>query len=103
MNKLYIDTRDNKRIVVRINKEDKQYSKESPAFKSQAQALLPLIEHVHKDAGIKSSEIEEIEVETGPGSYTGLKVGVAVANAFSFANSVKVNGKPIGEIELPNY
>ncbi|MFH1536127.1 MAG: hypothetical protein ABIC96_03620 [Patescibacteria group bacterium] len=34
-----------------------------------------------------------IEVETGPGSFTGLRVGVSVANALGFALNIPVNGK----------
>jgi tRNA threonylcarbamoyladenosine biosynthesis protein TsaB len=48
-------------------------------------------------------DVDEINVEEGPGSYTGLKVGVSVANALSFALGKKVNGKMIGEIVEPTY
>jgi len=40
-----------------------------------------------------SQEIKEIKVNVGPGSFTGTRVGVAVANALGFALSIKVNGK----------
>ena len=103
MNSLYIDTRDNKRIVVRLQAKSKTFEQSSEAHKDKAQAALPLIEKVLKQAGLKVSDIEEIKVETGPGSFTGLRVGISIANALSFANSIKINGKQIGEIEEPSY
>ena len=43
--------------------------------------------------------LEGIEVETGPGSFTGLRVGVSVANALGYSLGIPVNGKKI-ETEL---
>ena len=34
-----------------------------------------------------------MELNIGPGSYTGLRVGAAVANALGFALQIPVNGK----------
>jgi tRNA threonylcarbamoyladenosine biosynthesis protein TsaB len=45
------------------------------------------------EADLKKSDLNEIKVATGPGSYTGLRVGVAVANALAFALGIPVNGK----------
>lgn len=75
----------------------------SEANKNQAQAALPMIEKILRAANLKPKDISEINVETGPGSFTGLRVGIAIANALSFAADVKINGKEIGEIVLPEY
>lgn len=100
---IYIDTRDNKQIVVRVEKDGEGFEQKSQASVDRAQAALPIIEKLLREAGLKVQDIEEIKVETGPGSFTGLRVGVVIANALSFGLSVKVNGKPLGEIELPQY
>ena len=34
-----------------------------------------------------------IEVETGPGSFTGIRIGVAVANALAYSLGIPVNGR----------
>jgi len=103
MNALHIDTSDNKNIVVRIVKGDKNFELKSIANKDKAQAALPLIEKLLKDAKLKASQIEEINVNPGPGSFTGLRVGVAIANALSFGLQVKINGKKAGELVTPTY
>ena len=40
-------------------------------------------------------DLDGIEVETGPGSFTGLRVGVSVANALGFELDIPVNGKKL--------
>ena len=67
----------------------------------RSQAILPLIETLCSDAGIKPDEITEVSVVTGPGSYTGLRIGAAVANMFGALLSVPVNGK--NTIVVPEY
>lgn len=103
MNRLYIDTRDNKNIVVRLETEDGKFEEQSVANKQQAQVALPLIEKLLKKARLATPDIDEVNVEKGPGSFTGLRVGISIANALSFSRLIKVNGKELGEIELPQY
>lgn len=64
-----------------------------------SQVLLPLIEKILKTNQVKYEDLKGIEVETGPGSFTGLRVGVAVANALGFILKIPVNSKEI-ETEL---
>jgi tRNA threonylcarbamoyladenosine biosynthesis protein TsaB len=103
MNTLYIDTRDNKRIIVRLKTKNSTFEEESKASKDKAQATLPLIKKVLERAKIKTEDIAEIQIETGPGSFTGLRVGISIANAISFASLIKINGKKIGDLEVPRY
>lgn len=103
MNILYIDTRDNKNIVVRLKTDRKEFTKSSVANNKKAQTTLPLIQKVLKMAEITPSEIDAIEVENNKGSFTGLRIGVSIANALSFGAMTKVNGKKLSEIEIPTY
>ena len=48
-------------------------------------------------------DLSEIEINLGPGSFTGLKVGVAVANALGWALKIPINGKKVGELVEPKY
>ena len=87
--KLFIDTSNSERIVVGFDKE--RFEADSREEKSQK--LLPFIDELLKKRGKKIEDITEIEVNTGPGSFTGLRVGVSVANALGWILGVPVNGK----------
>lgn len=102
-NILDIDTRDNKRIIVRLKTKKGKFKEQSVASKKRAQATLPLIDKMLKKANLNLNEIDEIRVERGPGSFTGLRVGISIANALSFALGKKVNGRRLGAIEPPEY
>jgi tRNA threonylcarbamoyladenosine biosynthesis protein TsaB len=94
--KLYIDTSDSERIIVAI--DGKKF--ETEARKEKSQKLLPFIEEVFKKEEKKIEDISEIEVNLGPGSFTGLRVGVAVANAIGWVLGVPVNGKDVSKGEI---
>ena len=94
--KLYIDTSDGQKIIVGI--DDKRFK--TDARQEKAQKLLPFINEVLKKEGKKIKEIKEIEVNTGPGSFTGLRVGVSVANALGWALGIPVNGKDLRKGEV---
>ncbi len=92
---LHIDTSDSEKIVVGL--DDKKYEADSKEEKSQK--LLSFIDEILIKEGKKIDEIDEIKVNTGPGSFTGLRVGVSVANALGWVLGVSVNGKNLQEGE----
>lgn len=89
--KLYIDTSNSEKILIHLNDE----IIEKEAKRERSQALLSLIEETLAKKGKSSKEIQEIEVNLGPGSFTGLRVGVSVANALGWVLGVPVNGKDV--------
>ncbi len=52
---------------------------------SHAEKLHPFIEEVMKEAQMELSELDAIAVSKGPGSYTGLRIGVSAAKGLCFA------------------
>lgn len=99
--KLFINTGDREEIIVGLG--EKKYR--AKAREKASQMLLPLIVKALKKEGKDFKDISEIVVATGPGSFTGLRVGVSVANALGWALGVPVNGGnvAIGEIPEINY
>ena len=89
--KLYIDTSDSE--VIKVGLDGKIH--EEAAKKEKSQKLLPTIVKLLEEKGKKVADITEIEVNTGPGSFTGLRVGVSVANALGWALGVPVNKKDL--------
>ncbi|OGE65105.1 tRNA (adenosine(37)-N6)-threonylcarbamoyltransferase complex dimerization subunit type 1 TsaB [Candidatus Daviesbacteria bacterium RIFCSPLOWO2_02_FULL_36_7] len=96
---LHIDTKDQKIVRVSLKEGGKIIKSLSEENEYGSQVLLPLILSLLKTVNCKLKTLKGIEVETGPGSFTGLRVGVSVANALGFSLGVPVNGKKI-ETEL---
>lgn len=51
----------------------------------QAEALMPLIERAMTEASVAYADLDLIAVTVGPGSFTGVRVGLATARALSLA------------------
>jgi len=99
--KLHIDTSNPEQITIHI--DDQAIT--AGSRKKRAQYLLALIDKTLKKEGRSLKDISTIEVNTGPGSFTGIRVGVSIANALGWALDVPVNGRNIkkeGPI-IPNY
>jgi tRNA threonylcarbamoyladenosine biosynthesis protein TsaB len=92
---LYINTQDQKTVSVVLKKDGEILESLSEQNEFGSQVLLPLVEKILKKNELKFRDLTGIEVATGPGSFTGLRVGVAVANALGFALGIPVNGKKI--------
>src|SRR5258708_29587221 len=58
--------------------------------RGHAEALMPLIARVVKQAGIGFAALDRVAVTTGPGSFTGLRVGLSAARGIGLAA-----GKPV--------
>jgi tRNA threonylcarbamoyladenosine biosynthesis protein TsaB len=59
---------------------------ESQSMKrGHAEALMPLIGRVMKEAGLPFAALDRIAVTTGPGSFTGLRVGLSAARGLALA------------------
>ena len=52
-----------------------------PMTRGHAEALVPLLARVMDKAAVAFSELDRIAVTTGPGSFTGLRVGISAARA----------------------
>lgn len=92
---LILDTADNKNISVGLRINNKEYIKTQRIRSNKTQIVLPMIDGLLKKHLIKLEDIGEIKVNTIPGSFTGLKVGMAVANALGFVLGIPINGKKV--------
>ncbi len=62
--------------------------KEIMDAKSHASQLTPFISEVLTEAGLKPQQLNAIAVSKGPGSYTGLRIGVSTAKGIAYALNV---------------
>jgi len=71
----------------------KLIAQESQAMKrGHAEALMPLIARVMKASGVGFAALDRIAVTTGPGSFTGLRVGLSAARGIALAADKPVVG-----------
>ncbi len=96
---LKIDTSDSLETRIQLGDFILEEKRKSPS----EQNVLELVEKALKKEKLSLDQVNSIEINTGPGSFTGLRVGSAIANALSFSGSISVNGKKIGEIITPEY
>ncbi len=67
----------------------------------QAELLIPSIEEVLERNKIKYSDLSQIAVGTGPGSFTGVRIGLAAAKGLALATGAKLVG--ISSLEASAY
>lgn len=84
---IYIDSCQAGVVIIKI--DDQVFSQEID--RPQDQNILALLDSSLRSLGIDKTQITSIRVNQGPGSFTGSRVGVSVANALAFALRIKVN------------
>lgn len=98
---LLIDSSDREETVVGLKINGKTHFLRRKRISSQI--LLPLIDKILKKYDLGVWDLTGVEVNSGPGSYTGLRVGVAVANTLGVFLKIPINGQKIGQIITPFY
>lgn len=63
---------------------------------AHARELLPAIEAVLADSGLAWREVDAIAVGQGPGSFTGLRIGIATARALGHAHRIAL--RPVSSL-----
>jgi tRNA threonylcarbamoyl adenosine modification protein YeaZ len=53
--------------------------------RGHAEAVMPMIARVMDAAGIEFADLDRVAVTTGPGSFTGLRVGISAARGIALA------------------
>ncbi len=99
---LILDTSDNKKITVGLKINNKEYFQTEKIASNKTQIILPMIDKMLRKHSLKPKDLSGIKINPGPGSFTGLRVGLAIANALSFVLKIPVNGKN-GAIISPVY
>ncbi len=99
---LLIDTRDRYKAKITIIKAGKKYNFEDENAENNSQTLLQLIDKALKKCDLKLNDLNFIKVETIGGSFTGVRIGVAVANCLGWIYNIPVNSKQ-RKIITPDY
>lgn len=65
---------------------------ESEGNKRHAEVIVPEIKNLMETTGLKFSDLDGICVNLGPGSFTGLRVGLSVSKGIAFGSKLKLYG-----------
>jgi len=77
---------------------DRMVKSDEVVEKSHGQQIIKMIDSLLKSAGLKTNEIQAIIVSTGPGSFTGLRIGIAAAKGMAVALGFPVVGVNLFEV-----
>lgn len=89
---LVIETSTERGVVACVSGDRQLFSVELPFGLLNSKFLLPELDRGLKSAGIVLSELTHVVVGIGPGSYTGIRVGVIVAKTLAFALEIPLIG-----------
>lgn len=95
---LLIDTSTSNLIVSIIKDNEIKYIYQEKILAEMSSKLLPIIDNGLKEINLKLNDIDKIFVVNGPGSFTGIRVGVTVAKTIAWA--LKKDIIPLSSLEL---
>ena len=79
---------------VAVATEERLLAEVTAARLTHSETLQPHIELALEMAGVSRAEVEAVAVSLGPGSFTGLRIGLAAAKAMAYAWNVPLLGVP---------
>lgn len=91
-NILCIETSTHTCSVSVINNYGNAFTTESNKEKTHASLLLEFIDKTLSEAGIKKNDLHAVSVSLGPGSYTGLRIGMSTAKGLAYGLNIPLIG-----------
>ena len=87
---LFISTYD-KLINISLLKDGKlKNALEEISKQNHSVLVMPMIDRILKDNKIKTNDLNEIIVVNGPGSFTGVRIGVVIAKTLSYTLNIPI-------------
>lgn len=74
-----------------------------PAGRMQTVSVLPAIKYLLQLCEVERSALGAIAVATGPGTFTGLRVGLSLAKGFTLARDLPIVGVPTLDVAAAPY
>ncbi|HWE74641.1 MAG TPA: tRNA (adenosine(37)-N6)-threonylcarbamoyltransferase complex dimerization subunit type 1 TsaB [Stellaceae bacterium] len=71
-----------------------------PMERGHAETLLPMIETVLREAALTPAALDLLAVTIGPGSFTGLRIGLAAGRGLALARKVPAIGVPSFDVVM---
>jgi tRNA threonylcarbamoyladenosine biosynthesis protein TsaB len=103
MTRLFIDTSSNLEVSVGLEIDGQKFMETERLDRKKAQVVLPMINELLKKHKVEIERIDSIELNEGPGSFTGLRIGASIANTLGTFLRIPINNKKVGELVDPIY
>ncbi len=99
---LLIDTSTEQGFIAAIRNDNLLFHASLGGTFDSAQAVIPLLEKQLSENALQLSDMEAITVSIGPGSYTGIRIGVIIAKSLAYALKKPLIGVPSVELFAPH-
>ena len=86
---LFLDTHGNEIIVSLYDGKDAVTKSQESVF-GHAKYLVPMIDTIMKENNVSFKDIKNIVVVNGPGSFTGLRIGLSVGKTMAYSLGVSI-------------
>ena len=87
---LFIDTHD-ELITIALKNKENLFIKTQESEYSHSIYTMPMIESIFKENNLEIKDLEKIIVINGPGSFTGIRIGLSIAKTLAYALNIKIN------------
>lgn len=95
---LVIDTCNSNLLVALVKNDEILSIHNERVYSDMSTKIFPAMQEVFSNAGILPNDIDNILVANGPGSFTGIRIGVTVAKTYAWALKKKII--PFSSLEL---
>ena len=100
MNILVLDCAVSK-ISIAVKFEDKMIAQTYDIGMRQSEILVPAIDDILQKAGITAGDLDFSAITIGPGSFTGLRLGISALKAIELAYNVPIYG--VSSLQVYSY
>lgn len=87
---LFIDTH-TELITIALKTKDNLFIKTKESEYSHSIYTMPMIEELFKENNLNVKDLDEIIVINGPGSFTGIRIGLSIAKTIAYALNLKIH------------
>ncbi|WP_339075129.1 tRNA (adenosine(37)-N6)-threonylcarbamoyltransferase complex dimerization subunit type 1 TsaB [Teredinibacter turnerae] len=71
---------------------DKKWTETCDQPRSHAKVLLPMVDRLLKASGLELAELDAVAVTNGPGSFTGIRIGLGIAQGLAYGAKLPIVG-----------